>query len=286
MRLLATPLLLVLAACSAAPELRRSPASDANDNLNAVAWMQTSAEYRALAEQTWRGAADALDAALADPQWNALLPGDRAADATALPPAVVVDVDETVLDNSPYQARLVRDGLQYDDATWAAWVREEAARAVPGALAFARAASERGITIVYITNRDADLAAPTLANLRALGFPVGEAGRVFYGKGREVAGCTQPGSDKGCRRRAVAREYRVLLQVGDQVTDFGSVGHGRDAQAQFVTEHAGWIGSRWWILPNPSYGGWEPALFDNDWSLPAEARRAAKLDALESVDTH
>jgi acid phosphatase len=35
-----------------------------------------------------------------------------------LPPALIVDIDETMLDNSPYQARLVRDGKSFDDASW------------------------------------------------------------------------------------------------------------------------------------------------------------------------
>ena len=80
------------------------------DNLNAVLWMQRSQEYRAITEQTYRSAADHLDKALKEPNWDALVPEERGNAAKGLKPAVVLDVDETVLDNSPYQARLVRDG--------------------------------------------------------------------------------------------------------------------------------------------------------------------------------
>ena len=93
-------------------------ANPAHDNLNAVAWVQTSVEYRALSEQTYRAAADHLDQALKEKHWDALVPEERGNAATGLKPAVVMDVDETVLDNSPYQARLVRDGTDYDEVSW------------------------------------------------------------------------------------------------------------------------------------------------------------------------
>ena len=115
----------------------------ADDNLNAVLWMQRSAEYRAATETVYRAASDRLDTALKDPAWDALVPGERSTPARGLPPAIVMDLDETVLDNSPYQARLVREGKSYNEATWDAWVREEKARAVPGVVDFARGAVGR-----------------------------------------------------------------------------------------------------------------------------------------------
>src|SRR5690606_2336447 len=77
----------------------------------------------------------------------------QAAPLAALPPAVIMDIDETVLDNSPYQARLVAGGGEYDEATWSGWVEERKARPVPGVLEFARAAQARGVTILYLSNR-------------------------------------------------------------------------------------------------------------------------------------
>ena len=110
------------AAPAAAPAAAESPkpataptaSNPAHDNLNAVAWVQTSVEYKALSEQTYRAAADHLDKALKEKNWDALVPEERGNAATGLKPAVVMDVDETVLDNSPYQARLIRDGVDYD----------------------------------------------------------------------------------------------------------------------------------------------------------------------------
>lgn len=252
----------------------------ADDNLNAVLWMQRSAEYRAATETVYRAASDRLDAALKDPDWDALVPDERATPARGLPPAIVMDLDETVLDNSPYQARLVHEGKAYNEATWDAWVREEKAQPVPGVVEFARAAQAKGITLIYISNRAEHLIAPTLANLRALGLPVKD-NSVFLGLGTFVADCEQEGSEKLCRRQLAARSYRVLMQFGDQLGDFAQILiNTPEARAELQERHRGWFGQRWWMLPNPSYGSWEPAVFNNDWRQPLEQRRALKRDAL------
>ncbi len=252
----------------------------ANDNLNAAAWIQTSIEYRLIAGQTFRSALYQLDRALKTPDWDALVPDERANPATGLAPAVIVDIDETVLDNSPYQARLVRDGLTYDETTWDAWVREEKATPVPGALEFAQAAAARGVTVYYVTNRAAHLEAPTLKNLRAVGFPIDKA-EQFLGLGFFVDGCEQEGSEKGCRRQFIGRTHRVLMQFGDQIGDMVTIVANNPAgREQAMAPYLGWVGERWFVLPNPTYGSWEPALFNNAWTLPENERRQLKLDSL------
>ena len=194
---------------------------------------------------------------------------------------MILDIDETVLDNSPYQARLVRDGAEYSDPTWDAWVEERKARALPGVVEFARAAHARGITLVYISNRAVHLKQATLDNLRSEGLPVADDG-VFLGLGTVVEGCEQDGSEKDCRRQLAGRSYRVLMQFGDQLGDFARVYDNSPAGRQALLDrYEGWFGERWWMLPNPTYGSWEPALFDNDWRQPRDARRAAKRAALE-----
>jgi len=252
----------------------------ANDNLNAVAWMQASIEYRLISGQTYRSALYQLDRALKTPDWDALVPDERANPATGLAPAVIVDVDETVLDNSPYQARLVRDGLAYDETTWDAWVREEKAGPVPGALEFAQAAAARGITVYYVTNRAVHLEQPTLKNLRAAGFPIDKA-EQFLGLGFFVEGCEQEGSEKGCRRQFIGRTHRVLMQFGDQIGDMVTIVANTPAgREQAMAPYLGWVGERWFVLPNPTYGSWEPALFNNAWTLPENERRELKLESL------
>ena len=270
---------------AAAPAARKAaPAADgptANDNLNAVLWVQRAAEYDAVAQTVYRGAADHLDTALKEANWDALVPGERGNAATGLPPAVVMDVDETVLDNSPYQARLVRDGASYDEATWDLWVAEKKAKAVPGVVEFARAAAAKGVTILYISNRATHLKDATIANLKAEGLPVKDDS-VFLGLGTFVEGCEQNGSEKNCRRRLAGQKYRVLMQFGDQLGDFAEIvaNTPKDRDALYE-EYADWFGERWFMLPNPTYGSWEPAVFNNAWDQPAGARRQAKLDSLQ-----
>ncbi len=278
-----------LAACKTTPVATPAPpapvapaAATANDeNLNAVAWVQASAEYRAVCETIYRAAGDKLDAALKRKDWDALVPGERGNATAGLKPAVVVDVDETVLDNSPYQARLVRNGQEYDEVTWDQWVNEKKAKPVPGVVDFAKAASARGVTILYISNRAEHLKEATLANLKAVGLPVADDS-VFLGLGTFVEGCEQDGSEKNCRRQLAGRKYRVLMQFGDQLGDFAQiVANTPEGRAQLHDQYAGWFGERWWMLPNPTYGSWEPALFNNEWRQPREARRQAKRDALD-----
>lgn len=266
------------AASAAAPA---KPAVAADDNLNAVLWMQTSVEYQAATTSLYRAAADKLDKALTEKNWDALVPDERGNAATGLKPAVVMDVDETVLDNSPYQARLIRDGKEFNEVTWDAWVAEKKAKAVPGVVEFAKAASAKGVTILYLSNRAVHLKDATVANLKAVGMPV-QDDSVFLGLGTVVDGCEQNGSEKNCRRRLAGQQYRVLMQFGDQLGDFVQIiANTRDGRAQLLEEYGDWFGERWWMLPNPSYGSWEGALFNNDFSQPREARREAKRQALD-----
>ena len=260
-----------------------TPDMAADDNLNAVLWVQRSAEYRAVTQTIYRAAADKLDVALQEKNWDALVPGERGNAATGLPPAVVMDVDETVLDNSPYQARLVRDGKEFDDLTWDAWVAEKKAKPLPGVVDFARAASAKGVTILYLSNRAEHLQAATLENLKAAGLPVKDDS-VFLGLGTFVKDCEQHGSEKNCRRKLAGQQYRVLMQFGDQLGDFVQiVANTPDGRAQLHAEYRDWFGERWWMLPNPTYGSWEPAMFNNAWDQPRAARRAAKRAALDNA---
>ena len=252
----------------------------ADDNLNATLWTQRAVEHDLIYLQTYRDAQARLLAALNDPQWDALPRADRRTPVTGLKPAVVLDIDETVLDNSPYQARLVRSGGEFDEAAWAAWCNERKARALPGAVAFTRFAAQHGIAVIYLSNRAKDLDQATLANLRQAGFPVAGP-QVFLGLGTAVEGCAQVGTDKGCRRQWVGRHYRVLMQFGDQLADFVTVPANTTAgRDQALAPYLAWIGRRWFVLPNPTYGAWEPALFDNDWAAPRGERHRRKVEAL------
>lgn len=282
----------LLAGCASAPALQPAapttpsvpaPATAAtppNDNLDAVAWTQTAIEHDLIYLQTYRDAESRLLAALRDPHWDALPKDDRVAPLKGLKPAVVLDIDETALDNSPYQARLVKNGGEYNEASWAAWCKEERARALPGAVAFTRFAAKHGIAVIFISNRDKSLDNVTVANLRKVGFPV-QGPDAFLGLGTFVPGCEQIGTQKSCRRQLISRKYRVLMQFGDQLGDFVTVIANSDAgRAKAVAPYMQWIGRRWFVLPNPTYGDWQPALFGNNWSAPPQERRRDMIHAL------
>ena len=249
-----------------------------------MAWSQNASEHDFIYLQTFRNAQEKLLKAKQDPNWDALPKDDRAAHASlkGLKPAVVLDIDETALDNSPYQARLIRAGGEFNEADWAAWCKEAIARPLPGALAFTKFAADHGIAVIYISKRAKDLDEATLANLRSAGFPV--AGKAsFLGLGTFVEGCEQAGSEKGCRRQLVAKNYRVLMQFGDQIGDFANImGNNAEGRARAMASYTDWIGERWFVLPNPTYGSWEPALFDNDFSLPRSERRQKKIESLRT----
>jgi acid phosphatase len=197
-----------------------------------------------------------LDRALRDRAWTAATEQVNQKFRN-LPPAVIMDVDETVLDNSPMQARLVIDHKQDDNAMWDRWITDAVARPLPGALEFARYAERRGVTIFYVTNRSASAKAATRKNLQSAGFPLSDRIDTLYCRGEKPEWT----GDKSTRRAAVAAHYRILLLFGDDLNDFipvvgDSVGS-RRSRAESYREY--W-GSKWIVLPNPMYGTWENAL--------------------------
>jgi acid phosphatase len=275
---------LLLSACASTPtalpppEMTATAATGAHDNLNATLWMQSAVEYQAAALGSYAQARHALASALADTAINALPLSEQSQGFESLPPAIITDADETLIDNSPFQARRIRDGGDFDPATWAAWSNERKARAIPGAVAFAQYAASRGVTIYYVTNRDhASEYQATADNLRALGFPLADDNSNLLLRGDPRA----PGKEKGERRRLVAKDHRVVLLLGDNLGDFlDGVGGDVAARENLIAPYADWWGSRWIMLPNPSYGSWESAVLKACGEQPATAckREALRYD--------
>jgi 5'-nucleotidase (lipoprotein e(P4) family) len=245
-----------------------------SDNLNAVLWQQTAAEYHANSLQSFRLAQSALENLLKQPSLTAAV--EQTGNFAGLPPAVVVDVDETMLDNSAYQARLVKNGGQFDNTTWTAWCNEKAALPVPGAAAFSNFANSRGVRVFYLSNRDVSTAEVTRANLELYGFSdASNLGTFFF---RDKAN----GLDsKGARRALIAQRFRIAMLIGDNLGDFHeSYKASHSARLSLTTDFSDYWGSRWIMIANPSYGSWEQSLFNFDLSLSNEAIRQAKLNAL------
>ena len=269
---------LCLAACSTAPVSREASPSPAHNNLNSTVWMQNSAEYEAVTRGAFQNAIEQLRQAAADPDWNALPEAERSAGGAGLPLAVIVDADETMVDNSPYQARNIRDNASYSIERWQQWVNEQNARAVPGALQFAKQAEALGVTIFFVTNRayPAEYAG-TVGNLRKLGFPLADDNSNLLLMGDPRA----PEHEKGTRRRWVGERYRVALLMGDNLGDFVDGYRTTVEQRQALVErYADWWGTRWIMLPNPAYGSWESAvrLRCRDAQTPGCLRQGLRYD--------
>lgn len=230
------------------------PAQTPHENLNAVVWVQSSAEYRAAAIQTYRAAELNLMRALADKNWTAALEQKRP--VADLPPAIILDLDETVFDNSAFQARMTTTGGSFTNETWQKWVGEKRAGLVPGAREFLLMAHAHGVAPFYVTNRVCDpnkADDPTVAVIR----------RHFLPFRPQRLLCRTDTGDKSARRNLVADGHRVLLLIGDDFNDFVSLAPEQgsvDARFLAVDAHSRYWGERWFMLPNPTYGSWERSV--------------------------
>ena len=239
--------------------------SEAHEDLDALLWMQTSAEYRAITEQTFRLAEMNLGRALVDPSWTASLAQqkqwDRKTDRVkALPPAVIMDVDETVLDNTAYQTRLIQNQSEFDPVTWNKFVEEEMSIAVPGAVDFVKACRDAQVTVLFVTNREFSVEPATRRNLIKVGLLRTEDPDWVFSKNERQTWT----SNKQSRRAHLASQYRILMILGDDLNDFVPQGDRPTAtqRRKLAERYSDRWGHRWFMLPNPNYGGWERALID------------------------
>lgn len=269
-------LLLLFALAGAAPvAAQEAPASDL---LNAVLWMQRSVEYKASALSAFALARLRLDQALTDPSWTAA-PKEQTGAFQSLPPAVIVDIDETILDNSGYQAWMTLKDTTFDPKTWNAYVNTVTSLAIPGAVEFAKYAADRGVKVFYLSNRIAEEEPATRKNLEKLGFPLDDKIDTVL-MTREQPDWT---SAKGTRRAHVARSYRVLLNLGDNFGDFVDEYRGTEAERLKVFEdNKDRWGREWIMLANPSYGSFETAPFKHDFKLSNADKRKAKRAVLDA----
>jgi 5'-nucleotidase (lipoprotein e(P4) family) len=261
---------------SAAPAMAEDPPQ--SDLLNATLWMQRSVEFKATALAGFALAQVRLEQALADKSWTAA-PGEQTGNYQDLPPAVILDIDETLLDNSGYQAWMVLNNTTFNPKTWNQFVKAEVATPIPGALEFSKLAETKGVKVFYISNRTGEEEEATRRNMERYGFPMGGNVDTFL-MSRERPDWT---SAKSTRRAHVAKDYRVLLNVGDNFGDFHDGYRGNEAERLKVYEEnqARW-GREWIMIANPSYGSFESAPFNHDYKQPREAQRAAKRGALQA----
>lgn len=245
-----------------------------NDLLNATLWTQTSVEFKATAQAAYSLATLMLDRALADTSWTAAL--EQTGDFAAKPPAVILDVDETVLDNSAYEAWVIKENTHFSSKTWTPFVDAAISKPIPGSLAFTKYAAAKGVAVFYVTNRKAHEEDGTRRNLKAFGYPVDEKMDTVLVREENDWGRT-----KSERRAHVAKDYRVLLLIGDNLGDFTDE-DGSPAERQAIYEkHMDRWSTSWIMIANPMYGSWESAAFGGNWKLDSDTRRQMKLQAME-----
>ena len=244
----------------------------------ATLYSQSAAEFDAATRTVFAAAWAQLDAVLADTSLTAL---DEQKDGyDAKPPAIILDVDETVLDNSPYEARLIEDGTSYPKG-WDDWCNQSAAHSIPGALEFTQNAAERGITVFYVTNRKAHLEDGTRANLEALGFPMQEGTDVLFMADER----DEWTSDKTSRRQFIAETHRVVMVFGDNLGDFIARADAKgspDERHLSALRHSDRWGKVWFMLPNPMYGYWDGAVLDDDYDRTDAEIGRLRFEALET----
>jgi 5'-nucleotidase (lipoprotein e(P4) family) len=250
----------------------------AHDALLATLWTQHAVEYKANALTVFALARIRLDQALADKTWTAA-PGEQKGDFANLPPAIVLDVDETILDNSLYQAWMLKNNQTFSTKTWNQFCADQVSLAIPGAVDFTKYADSKGVKVFYITNRDASTEKDTRANMEKLGFPMGGNVDTFLMQGEQK----EWGSAKSSRRAVVTKDYRVLLNMGDNFGDFDDRYRSSPAERQkaFEDDMAYW-GKQWLMLPNPTYGSFDTATYGHDFKKPQAEQRKAKWDVIQS----
>lgn len=236
-----------------------------NQSMDAALWFNTSAEADYIYRQTYAYARTRLEERLNNVESGRLL-------------AVVLDIDETVLDNSPYQIQLLKDGATYSEGSWSEWVQAERAEGLPGALNFTLFCESRGIEVFYISNRSNEFMKSTLNNLAKEGFPFADEDHILLKEGGE--------SDKSDRRMRVAAAYNILLFCGDNLRDYKEdfIERGHDFGKDYVLQMEADLLRNFVLFPNPMYGEWTRFYVRDEPAAEMEAKRAAVDRILEASD--
>lgn len=242
----------------------------------ATLWYQKSAEMRALFYQCFRNAKTALSENLAISGRSSSAAGGAADEKPARsgpskPAAVVLDIDETLLDNSPFQGWQVLEKKEFNNEDWFRWVELAQAKPLPGAVEFTRYADSLGVEVFYVSNRTVREMGPTIENMAALGFANADSTHMLL---KESA------SSKVARREIIEKDYDIILLVGDNLADLGGEyeKRGTDLGMAAVDADRKLFGTRYIVLPNPMYGSWLSEMLK---SAPGSTEREKLLQMLE-----
>ena len=227
-------------------------------------WMRTSAEYRALAYQGYNVAMNAVKMAVTDPSHQ------------RKPLAIVLDADETVVDNTKLMGESIANGNGRFDAPW--WrqaVHQGKSQAMPGAVEFLNEVHKQGVEIFYVSNRYAPVNLDvTIQNFKELGFPSVDKDHVLL---------FEKDSDKQPRFDMIAKKYYVVVYMGDNAGDFpiGTKGKTLAERNAIIDAHKEDFGTTFVVFPNPAYGSWVSALAKGYQNLSPEEQKQVNNQYLQ-----
>lgn len=233
------------------------PDTTAEQTLYAVLYQQQAAESRALYYQAFN---------LARLVFDAHNPGKK-------PRCIITDIDETVLDNSPYQAQCILAGFSYP-VRWSEWCLKAKAEALPGSLKFLKHVEKQGAEVFYVTNRKENLRDATIKNLRICGFPYADNKHVLMRNNT---------SSKEKYRRIIEENYDVVLLLGDNLSDFSGIFDSnspscRNRIADSMNVH---FGNKFIVFPNAMYGDWEQKFYGEKTDLGIKVKDSLRKSFLK-----
>lgn len=222
----------------------------------ALTYTQQSAEYRALCFQAYYLASTRLQEKLKTYK------GDKK-------PAVVLDIDETILDNSPYNGWCLKNGVGYSSETWKKWTDLAQADTIAGAGAFLKLADQLGVQLFYVSNRKISELPSTMLNMKNFNLPQIDSAHFLLRTAE---------SNKENRRQEVLRNHEILLLIGDNLNDLAEVFEEklRDERFAITDQNQSKFGSDYIVLPNTLYGSWESAIYGYELRLNEQQKDSVR----------
>ena len=254
--------ILFIIVCSSPIVAQATEPADKEDEVLAILWQQSSGEHRALCYQAY---------ALA----RMLLDRDLRNHRVRMRRAIIVDLDETIIDTSTYEVMNVKQRTNYPEG-WVEWMNRAQATAIPGAVEFLNYANTRGVRIFYVTNRKPVGKEGTAQNLKKLGFPAVNDETLLMRDDPAI-------ESKTARRKAIAAKYHVVLLMGDDLNDFDDVfekSRSVASRIEAADRNKSRFGTRFVVLPNPMYGNWANALYEYNFKLTEQQKATLRRSLL------
>lgn len=233
-----------------------------NGNILAVTWQQNSGEVNALRYQAYNSAMNYVDKLLKE--------------KTTKPYAVTLDIDETIIDNSPHAGYEIKNSDPYSSENFNKWIQKADAKAIPGAKEFTDYAKSKGIEVFYVSNRKEDIHLDaTIKNMKKLGFVNSDKEHILL---------KTNDSDKASRWNKIEDKYNLAMYCGDNLGDFpnGYYNKSNEERNKIVKEQSKDFGSKFIVLPNTVYGDFENAIYGYNLNKTPSEKIQDRLKSIKS----